>query len=84
MIDLLEFIIIPLLSKKEALQITQTEGNYGGITYTINVDKDDLGVVIGKGGKIIRAIRACARVRAMQDQTQVTIHLNSENNLATT
>ena len=79
MTDLLEFIITPLLSDKEALQIKESRDDFGTATYTITVDPVDYGMVIGKRGKIIRAIRTAARVRAIQDHTNVTIRLDSEN-----
>lgn len=72
--DLLEYIIRPLLTKPDDLRISQTQDQYGTL-YTVGVSPEDTGIVIGKEGKVIRAIRAAARVRATCDQTRVSIQL---------
>lgn len=76
MIDLIEFLVRPLLSKPEKLKVDCVTQDAGS-TYTISVDPEDVGMVIGKSGKVIRAIRQAAKVRAMYDHEYVTVHLDA-------
>lgn len=43
--------------------------------YSIRVPKDSMGMMIGKGGKIIRAVRTLAKTRAIVDQKAIAIKL---------
>lgn len=43
--------------------------------YTINAPKDVMGILIGKEGRTIRAIRALARARAIKDNEQISVEL---------
>ena len=43
--------------------------------YLIKLNEEDYGRVIGKGGKVIRAIRKLAQVRAIKEQFRVRIEL---------
>lgn len=41
--------------------------------YTILVPEEEVGKIIGKGGKVINAIRSLARVKALKKQERVLI-----------
>lgn len=45
------------------------------LVYTIKAPKEVFGLLIGKGGKTIRAIRSLARARAIKDQERVSVQL---------
>ncbi|MCE4956771.1 KH domain-containing protein [Macrococcoides caseolyticum] len=53
---LLQTIIEPLVNHPEAIQITKEE-HTTSVTYQINLHTDDVGKVIGKQGRIAKAIR---------------------------
>lgn len=69
---LLETLIEKISGQK--VEILAHEEN-GIFTYTINSPKEIMGLLIGKGGKTIRAMRSLARVRAIVDQEKVQINL---------
>lgn len=73
--DLLEFIVTNLVSKPEAVKIDeQTEE--GNVNLNLTVDPADMGLVIGKGGQTIRAIRKLLTVRAIAENVRVNLQLN--------
>jgi predicted RNA-binding protein YlqC (UPF0109 family) len=70
----LEFIINSIVDDLEKVQITETEeGNV--VTYTIEVAKDDMGKVIGKNGKVIKAIRNVMKIPAMKNDKKIFVNL---------
>ena len=43
--------------------------------YTITAPKDVMGILIGKSGRTIRAIRALARARAIKENENISVEL---------
>lgn len=73
--DQLQFIIASIVDKPEEIKIDETEEN-GLVHFSIKVAKEDIGKVIGKEGKIIRAIRSVMRIPAMKQGKKITISLD--------
>ncbi len=48
------------------------------INYIVKTNKDQVGLVIGKEGKTIKAIRSILRVRATLDKTSVNVSVTEE------
>jgi len=71
---LLEFVLLRLIKFPEDLKIEEVE-EFGYRKYLIQLNEEDYGRVIGKGGKVIRAIRKLAQVRAIKEQIRVRIEL---------
>ncbi len=73
--DLLNYIITNLVSKPEAVAIEEQKDN-GQVNLNLSVDPSDMGMVIGKGGQTIRAIRKLLAVRAIAENVMVNLKLN--------
>lgn len=72
--DTLHFIVSAIVEKPEAVEIGEQQED--GITlYTITVDKDDMGKVIGKEGKVIRSIRNIMKIKAMKYNLRIKVSL---------
>ena len=55
-------------------EVAVDEVRYGNrVTLKLSVAKDDMGRVIGKGGRVANAIRTLLRVAAERDGSQVTL-----------
>jgi predicted RNA-binding protein YlqC (UPF0109 family) len=55
-------------------EVAVDEIRHGGhVTLELHVAKDDMGRVIGKGGRVANAIRTLLRVAAERDGSQVTL-----------
>ena len=72
--DLLEFIVKALVQKPEQISIIRDEID-GVVNFNLSVDKDDMGRVIGKNGKIIKAIRNTLRIKALKEGKRVNLIL---------
>ena len=70
----LSYILSSIVSNPEKVDIDEGEEN--GITnLIIKVDKDDMGKVIGKNGKVIRAIRNVMKIPAIKEGKRINISL---------
>ena len=78
MLEILEFIIKNITANPS--DVTITEEVIEDVThYNIAVNPEDVGRIIGKEGKIIKAIRSIMRVIAIQRGVRVRISVLSEN-----
>lgn len=58
---LVRTIIEPLVDHKDDVEVTQSDGEEGDIYVEISVNDEDTGKVIGRQGRVIKAIRTLAR-----------------------
>lgn len=72
--DLLNFIVTSLVTKPEAVLIEEQKED-GNINFNLTVDPSDMGLVIGKNGQTIRAIRKLLTVRAIAENVRVNVQL---------
>lgn len=71
--QLLEFVTREITGNKEIKVEEQDSGDLK--IYTIRAPKEVMGLLIGKQGRTVRAIRALARARAIVDQQSVAVRL---------
>lgn len=72
--DLLNFIAKSLVTKPDAVLVTEQKDD-GNVNLTLKVDTEDMGLIIGKGGQTIRAIRKLLTVRAIAENVRVNLQL---------
>jgi uncharacterized protein len=72
--ELLEFLVRALVEDPEAVQVEELEED-GDLVYEISVAEDDLGRVIGKGGRIANAIRTIAKAAAVRLDRRVIVDI---------
>lgn len=70
--EILETIIKNLVEDKDSVEINELE-NEKGITLEVKVSDKDMGKVIGKEGKIAKAIRTIMKSVAGKERKKVTI-----------
>lgn len=76
--DVIEFILKNIVTVPDEVQVTAMDE--GGVThYTISVHPDDVGRIIGKEGKVIKAIRTIMRVIAIQKGVRVRVSVLSDS-----
>lgn len=76
--DLLEYIVKSIVDKPEEVKIKESLDEFGGVKLSLSVDTDDMGKVIGKEGKIIKAIRTIVRILAIKNGKRVNIELEEK------
>jgi len=77
--QLLEYIVPNIVNHPEDVVITETDEN-GVINLSIKVNPEDMGRVIGKSGKVIKAIRQIGRIIAIKKGVRVNIDVVDEAN----
>ena len=75
--DLLEFIIKNILGKDVKFEILE-EDNGSLVTLTVKTKDEDGGMIIGKQGKIIKAIRNILRIKAVLEKKKVILLVNPQ------
>jgi len=70
--DLIEYIAKSLVDHPDEVQVRQSGGG-SRVRIELSVSKDDMGRVIGKGGKVANSIRTLLRVAAERDGKQATL-----------
>jgi len=72
--DTLQFIVSSIVDKTDAVRIDEQETD--GITnLIITVDKEDMGKIIGKEGKVIRSIRNIMKIKAMKNDKRINVSI---------
>jgi uncharacterized protein len=70
--NLLEFLLLHLVDNPDEISIEEIKAERA-IEYKITVHPEDVSKIIGKKGRIIKAIRKLAQVRAVKDQVKVLV-----------
>lgn len=74
---LLETIVAELVEDKEAVNVTVDEPNEDGVVvYHLNVASADMGRVIGKQGRIAKAIRTVMRAGASRIDQKIKVEID--------
>lgn len=75
---LIKSLILPLVIHEKEVQVSvTTEDEF--INVQIDVNEQDLGRVIGKGGKIASAIRTIAYAAASKDNQKVKVNIGHQD-----
>jgi predicted RNA-binding protein YlqC (UPF0109 family) len=72
--ELLEFLVKALVEDPSAVVVEELEED-GDLVYEITVAEDDLGRVIGKGGRVANAIRTIAKAAAVRLDRRVIVDI---------
>lgn len=78
--DLLNYMLQGLLgdAKYDVVESTEEglEGMESGrLLYTIKTDAENIGLIIGKGGKMIKSLRNLLKVRATLEKKAVSVNV---------
>jgi len=76
--ELLKFIISSILPEKN-VAISKEETEDGLVTFYIKPNPEDAGILIGKGGKVIKAISQILKIKATLMKKRVILKVVSEN-----
>ena len=70
--ETLELIINSLVNDKEAISINEIDGEKS-VIFEVKVAESDMGKVIGKEGRIAKAIRTIMKSLAAKEEKRITI-----------
>ena len=72
---LVRSLVEQIVDNPEAVTVTGTDQENGELYVEISVEEADIGKVIGRQGRIIKAIRTLARAAASQEGFRVEVEL---------
>lgn len=72
--DLVEFLVRALVEDPDAVKVEEFDED-GDLVLEVSVADDDLGRVIGRGGRIANAIRTVARAVGARDDRRVIVDI---------
>jgi uncharacterized protein len=77
----LEYIVAQIVDDPQKIEISEVEDN-GMINFAIKVAASDMGKIIGKNGKVIRAIRNVVKIVAIKQNKKINIALTESTSEA--
>lgn len=72
--ETLSLILKSIVDKPEMVDIKKDEVDYS-VTFTVTLDQTDIGKVIGKSGRTIKAIRSILKILAATQRKWVNIEV---------
>ena len=72
--ELVEFLVRALVENPDEVEVEELEEN-GDVVLEVTVADDDLGRVIGRGGRIANALRTVARAAATKEDCRVIVEI---------
>ena len=78
MTNLVETIARSLVDKPEEVVVTETSDKFGSVI-KLSVASEDMGKVIGKQGRIAKAIRTVVKAKAVKENKNVTVEIAKED-----
>ncbi|MCI9552679.1 KH domain-containing protein [Acutalibacter intestini] len=74
--DLLKAIASGLVEKPEEVSVSSEEDENGVTVYHLHVAEEDMGRVIGKQGRIAKAIRVVMRAAATRNDQKIMVEID--------
>ncbi|MBR3304638.1 MAG: KH domain-containing protein [Clostridia bacterium] len=75
MLELVEFIVKSLVDNPDAVVVEQKETDDETVTIELHVAQDDMGKVIGKQGRIAKAIRTVVRAASSKEDKKYMVEI---------
>jgi len=73
--DLVTFLLKSIVTHPEHVVVEENIGTDDLIRYDLHVNPEDMGEVIGKGGRIIKAIRSIVRAASLKQGKRIHLDL---------
>ena len=73
--ELLEFLARSLVADPSSVRVTEAEEIDGEVVLELEVAEDDLGRVIGRGGRVANALRSVMKAAATREEKRVVVDI---------
>jgi predicted RNA-binding protein YlqC (UPF0109 family) len=74
LVDLVEYLARRLVDEPDAVRVEESERE-GAVVLTLHVAEGDIGKVIGRQGRVARALRAVVRASAARRRQRVLLEI---------
>lgn len=72
--DLLEYVVKSLVNNPDSVQIDESE-NDGEVVFEVRVAPEDMGRIIGKGGRIAKAVRSLMKAASFKENKRANVEI---------
>jgi len=72
--DLIEFLAKNIVSEVSKVKVEEQAGE-GGQVIKLSVAQEDMGKIIGKSGRVIKALRSLLKIKAIKEDKRVYLDL---------
>ena len=72
--DFVEYLIKQIVNNPDKVEVTRTVDEMG-VLLSVKVDKEDMGLLIGRAGSTAKAIRTLARIVGMRNNARVNLRI---------
>ena len=73
--EAVELIIKSLVSETEAVDVREVEGNRGATVIEVRVAQGDVGKIIGRQGRTVRALRSLLHAASMKHDRRFVLEI---------
>jgi hypothetical protein len=73
--ELLEFLARSLVEEPDAVSVEEYEEDDGDIVLELEVAENDMGRVIGRGGRVANALRSVVKAAATHEEKRVIVDI---------
>lgn len=73
--ELITYIVENLVENPEAVKVEERPRGRNHVDLHVRVDRQDMGRVIGRGGRVANAMRSLARVAAIKQGKRVNLEI---------
>ena len=75
MVELVKYLVTSLVSKPEEVTLSVVEENEKTIVITVSVNPEDMGKVIGRGGKVASSIRTIVKSASVKENKRYIVKI---------
>jgi predicted RNA-binding protein YlqC (UPF0109 family) len=72
--EFVSYVIKAIVNNPDKVEVTRTVDDLG-VLLTVKVDKDDMGLLIGRSGSTAKAVRTLARIVGMRNNARVNLRI---------
>ena len=73
--ELLDFLARALVENPDEVEVSEVEEIDGEVVLELEVEEDDLGRVIGRGGRVANALRSVMKAAATREDKRVVVDI---------
>ena len=78
MLDLIKYVVSHFAEKTDEIEYQTSEDN-GTVTVTVILNESDMGKVIGRQGKIAKALRTIVRSASAKEEKKYNVEIKSKS-----
>ncbi|MBI4990646.1 KH domain-containing protein [Candidatus Gottesmanbacteria bacterium] len=73
--DFLQYLLSLIVDHPDEIKIEEKAFGENTLQYIVSANQEDIGKIIGKGGKIIQSIRNVVKILAVKENKQIRIEV---------